>query len=96
MYDNPHKIVTSHLASLQIVLELLMVKRKALLLLPPIAPLSMIILIISLKGYVGIALSVQVLCLVPTELSVNLPAFGLMVLILVAAQGVHYSTYIVT
>ena len=73
-----------------------MVKRKALWLPLPAAPLSIILLIIIPKGYGNIALFVLVLCLVLTEWSVRLPASDLVVAILVAAQGTHCSTYIVS
>ena len=71
-----------------------MAKRKALWLLLPIAPRSTILLIIILEGYGGIALSIWVLCLVPVELSVHLPASCLVVPILVATQEIHRGTYI--
>ena len=96
MHDNPSKIVRSHLASWQIVWELPIVKRKALWLLLITAPLSTILLIIIPEGYGDIALFVLVLCLVPMELSVNLLASDLVVPILIATQGIHHGTYIVS
>ena len=73
-----------------------MARRKALWLLLPAAPLSIILLIIIPKGYGDIALFVLVLCLVLAEWSVCPPASNLMVPILVAAQGIHRGTYIVS
>ena len=73
-----------------------MVKRKALWLLPLAAPLSTILLIIISESYGDIALFILLLCLVPMEWSVCLPAFDLVVLILLAAQGTHHGTYIVS
>ena len=70
-----------------------MAKRKALWLLLLAAPLSIILLIIIPEGYGNIALFVLVLCLVPMEWSVHLPASNLVVPILVAAQGTHHGTY---
>ena len=71
-----------------------MAKRVALWFLLPIAPLSIILLIIILEGYGGIALSIWVPCLVPVELSVHLPASDLVVPISVAAQGIHHGNYV--
>ena len=96
MHDSLHKIIKSHLASKQIVLELPTAKRKDLWLPLPAAPLSIILLIIIPKGYGDIALFVLVLCLVLAEWSVCPPASNLMVPILVAAQGIHRGTYIVS
>ena len=73
-----------------------MAKRKAVWLLPLAAPLSTILLIIIPEGYGDIALSVPVLCPVPTEWSVSLPASNSVVPISVAAQGTHRGTYIVS
>ena len=73
-----------------------MVRRKAIWLLPLAAPLSIILIIIIPEGHGDIALFVAVLCLLPTEWSKCLPASELAVLILVAAQGTHCSTYIVS
>ena len=73
-----------------------MAKMKALWLLLPTAPLSIILLVIILEGYSSIALSIWVLWPVPVELSVHLPASDLVVPILVAAQGKHHGTYIVS
>ena len=73
-----------------------MAKRKALWLLLPAAPLSIILLIIISKGYGNIALFVLVPCPVLMECSVHLPASDSVVPILVAAQGAHCGTYIVS
>ena len=73
-----------------------MVKRKALWLPLLAAPQYIILLIIIPKGYGDIALFILVPCLVPMEWSVHLPASNLVVLILVAAQGTHRGTYIVS
>ena len=81
---------------MQIVLELPTEKRKALWLLFPTAPLSTILLVIILKGYGGIALSVWVPCPVPVESSVHLPDSNLVVPILVASQGIKHGNYIVS
>ena len=96
MHDNPCKNLMSHLASLKILLELPRVKRKALWLLLPTAPLSTILIIIIPEGYGGIALFILVPCPVPAESSVHLPASNLVVPILVAAQVIHHGTYIVS
>ena len=69
-------------------------KRKALWLLIPTAPLSTILLIIISAGYGSIALFILVPCPVPMELSVCLPASNLVVPILVATQGIHHGTYV--
>ena len=71
-------------------------KRKALWLLLLAAPLSIILLIIIPEGYGDIALFILVPCLVLTEWSVYLPASNLVVPILVAAQGTHCGTYVVS
>ena len=73
-----------------------MAKRKALWLPLPAAPLSIILLIIIPKGYGNVALFVLVLCPVLTEWSVCLLASNLVVPILVAARGIHCSTYIIS
>ena len=73
-----------------------MAKRKVLWLLLPTASLSTILLVVILEGYCSIALSVWVPYPVPVELSVYLPASNLVVPILVAAQGIHHGTYIVS
>ena len=69
-----------------------------LLLLTP--SLSTILLIIITEGFNGIALFLLFLCLVsclvPTELSVCLPASDLVVIMSIAAQGIHRGTYIVS
>ena len=64
-----------------------MAKRKALWLPLPVAPLSIILLIIVPEGYGNIALFVLVLCSVLMEWSVCLLASDSVVPILVAAQG---------
>ena len=48
------------------------------------------------EGYGNIALFILVPYPVPKELSVHLPASGLVVPILVAAQGIHCGTYVVS
>ena len=96
MHNSPCKIVKSYLAFWQILQELPIAKRKALWLLLLAAPLSIILLIIIPEGYDDIALFIPVPCPVPTEWSVRLPASDLVVPILVAAQGTHCSTYIVS
>ena len=73
-----------------------MAKRKAVWLLPLAAPLSTILLIIIPEGYGDIALFVLVPCPVLVECSVHLPASDLMVPILVATQGIHHGTYVVS
>ena len=71
-----------------------MAKRKALYILLPIAPQLTILIVISLEGYGSIALSIWVLCPIPAESSVHLPASCLVVPILIATQEIHYGTYI--
>ena len=71
-------------------------KRKALWLLLLAVPLSIILLIIICEGYDDIALFVPLPCPVPTKWSVLLPASDLVVPILVAAQGTHCGTYVVS
>ena len=71
-------------------------KRKALWLPLPAAPLSIILLIIIPKGYGDIALFILVLCPVLTEWSVRLLDSNSVVPISVAAQGTHHSTYVVS
>ena len=73
-----------------------MAKKQALWLLLSIASLSTILLVTTLKGYGGIALSIWVPCPVPVELNVYLPASNLVVPLLVAARGIHCSTYVVS
>ena len=73
-----------------------MAKRKVLWLPLLAAPLSIILLIIIPEGYDNIALLVPVPCPVPMEWSVCLPASNLVVPILVAAQGTHRGTYVVS
>ena len=60
------------------------------------ASLSIILLIIIPEGYGNIALFVSVLCPVPMEWSVRLPASNSVVPILVATQGIHHGTYVVS
>ena len=86
----------SHLASWQTVWKLPMVKRKALWLLLLAAPLSIFLLIIIPEGYGDIAFFVLVPCLVPMEWSLYLPASNLVVPILVATQGTHRGTNVVS
>ena len=62
----------------------------------PTSNSSTILLVIILEGYGCVALSIWVLCPVPAELSVCLPASNLVVPISVAAQGTHDGTYIVS
>ena len=73
-----------------------MVKRKAVWLPFPAAPLSIILLIIIPGGYGDIALFVLVPCPVLTEWSGCLPASDLVAPISVAAQGTHCGTYVVS
>ena len=73
-----------------------MAKRKALWLPLPAAPLSIILLIIVPDCYGDIALFMLVPCLVLTEWSVHLLASDLVVPILVAAEGTHRGTYVVS
>ena len=73
-----------------------MAKRKALWLPLPEVPLSIILLIIIPKGYGNIAHFVPVPCPVLMEWSVRLLASDSVVPILVASQGTHRGTYIVS
>ena len=71
-------------------------KRKALWLLLLAAPLSITLLIIIPEDYGNIALFILVPCPVPTEWSAHLPASNLVVPILIASQGTHRGTYVVS
>ena len=66
-----------------------MARRKALWILLPATPLSIILPIIIPEGNGNIALFILVPCPVLMEWSVHLPASNLVVPISVAAQGTH-------